>query len=199
MDASHERTLLLADYSELGQPMLADGSDVGVSRDRLHLPVPFVYDSKQSQDEVQLLYGCCLQKCVSSGESQPEAASLVRLLPTLGCCQISNITKSGIPPKQVPLCSCRGSSDGDMFSTVAIAYTLGSVTVPSLASVYNEFALKKHMDTSVHEQNFFLYFYGALFNLLGVLATMAFGGLSWSAIFHGHSKVSRSNQTISTI
>ncbi|KAK9902203.1 hypothetical protein WJX75_007656 [Coccomyxa subellipsoidea] len=84
---------------------------------------------------------------------------------------------------------CKGGSDGDMFSTVAIAYTLGSVTVPSLASVYNEFALKKHMDTSVHEQNFFLYFYGALFNLLGVLATMAFGGLSWSAIFHGHSKV----------
>lgn len=30
--------------------------------------------------------------------------------------------------------------------------TLGSVTVPSLASVFNEFALKKHMDTSVHEQ-----------------------------------------------
>ncbi len=84
---------------------------------------------------------------------------------------------------------CRGGKDGDMFSSVAIAYTLGSVTVPSLASVYNEFALKKHMDTSVHEQNFFLYFYGALFNLLGVLATMAFGGLSWSAIFHGHSKV----------
>jgi hypothetical protein len=34
----------------------------------------------------------------------------------------------------------------------AVACTLGSVTVPSLASVYNEFALKKHMDTSVHEQ-----------------------------------------------
>ena len=30
--------------------------------------------------------------------------------------------------------------------------TLGSVTVPSLASVFNEFALKKHMDTSMHEQ-----------------------------------------------
>jgi hypothetical protein len=26
--------------------------------------------------------------------------------------------------------------------------------------VYNEYALKKHMDTSVHLQNFFLYFYG---------------------------------------
>ncbi len=30
--------------------------------------------------------------------------------------------------------------------------TLGTVTVPSAASVYNEFALKKHMDTSVHLQ-----------------------------------------------
>lgn len=39
--------------------------------------------------------------------------------------------------------------------------TLGTVTVPSAASVYNEYALKKHMDTSVHLQNFFLYFYGA--------------------------------------
>lgn len=30
--------------------------------------------------------------------------------------------------------------------------TLGTVTVPSAASVYNEFALKRHMDTSVHLQ-----------------------------------------------
>ena len=77
-----------------------------------------------------------------------------------------------------------------MFTTAAIVYTLGSVTIPSLASVYNEFALKKHMETSVHEQNFFLYFYGALFNLLGVFGVMAFSNLSWSAIFYGHSKVS---------
>ena len=27
--------------------------------------------------------------------------------------------------------------------------------------VYNEFALKRNMDTSVHLQNFFLYFFGA--------------------------------------
>ena len=77
-----------------------------------------------------------------------------------------------------------------MFTSAAIIYTLGSVTIPSLASVYNEFALKKHMETSVHEQNFFLYFYGALFNLLGVFGVMGFSHLSWSAIFYGHSKVS---------
>jgi drug/metabolite transporter (DMT)-like permease len=47
---------------------------------------------------------------------------------------------------------------------------LGTVTVPSAASVYNELALKRHMDTSVHLQNFFLYFFGAAFNLAGVLA-----------------------------
>ncbi len=76
-----------------------------------------------------------------------------------------------------------------MFTTAAIIYTLGSVTIPSLASVYNEFALKKHMETSVHEQNFFLYFFGAMFNLLGVFGVMGFSHLSWSAIFYGHSKV----------
>jgi hypothetical protein len=89
----------------------------------------------------------------------------------------------------LPGCSwCRGGG-GDLFTTAAIIYTLGSVTIPSLASVYNEFALKKHMDTSVHEQNFFLYFYGAVFNLLGVFGVMGFSHLSWSAIFYGHSKV----------
>jgi hypothetical protein len=70
-----------------------------------------------------------------------------------------------------------------------MAYTLGSVSVPSLASVYNEFALKQHMDTSVHEQNFFLYFYGACFNLLGVFGVMAFARLSCADVFRGHSAV----------
>ena len=39
----------------------------------------------------------------------------------------------------------------------AVLYTLGSVTIPSLASVYNELALKKHMDTSVHLQVTLIY------------------------------------------
>ena len=41
---------------------------------------------------------------------------------------------------------------GDTLALAAVLYTLGSVTIPSLASVYNEMALKKHMDTSVHLQ-----------------------------------------------
>ena len=90
----------------------------------------------------------------------------------------------------VLLCMRRGGNDGDLFSPASLAYTLGSVSVPSLASVYNEFALKKHMDTSVHEQNFFLYFYGACFNLLGVFGVMAFARLSWADVFRGHSLVS---------
>lgn len=40
------------------------------------------------------------------------------------------------------------------------------------ASVYNEFALKKNFDTSVHLQNFFMYFYGAIFNLVGRVVGM---------------------------
>lgn len=42
---------------------------------------------------------------------------------------------------------------GDLMVLAAALYTLGSVTVPSLASVYNELALKKHMDTSIDLQN----------------------------------------------
>jgi hypothetical protein len=62
-------------------------------------------------------------------------------------------------------------------SPAAVLYTLGSITIQSLASVYNEFALKKNMETSVLLQNFFLYFYGACFNVVGVILLSLFGGI----------------------
>jgi hypothetical protein len=37
-------------------------------------------------------------------------------------------------------------------------------------------------------QNFFLYFFGTLFNLGGVLAVMAGSRLTWAAVFRGHSR-----------
>jgi hypothetical protein len=66
---------------------------------------------------------------------------------------------------------------------------LGSVTVPSAASVYNEKGLKKHMDTSVHLQNFFLYFYGVCFNLLGALGICLVKHKSFVSIFQNQSSV----------
>jgi hypothetical protein len=80
---------------------------------------------------------------------------------------------------------CASASTGDTLAPAAILYTLGSITVPSLASVYNEFALKRHMDTSVLLQNFFLYFYGACFNLAGLLGAMAFGALTPGTLLAG--------------
>ena len=71
----------------------------------------------------------------------------------------------------------------------AIVYTVGSITIPSLASVYNEMALKKNMDTSVHIQNFYLYFFGVLFNLLGLALLVVVGHQSISELFNGYSKV----------
>lgn len=71
----------------------------------------------------------------------------------------------------------------------ASIYTLGSITIPSLASVYNEMALKKNMDTSVHIQNFYLYFFGLLFNLLGLVLIVTVGHQSIPELFQGHSKV----------
>lgn len=73
--------------------------------------------------------------------------------------------------------------------TAAILYTAGSITIPSLASVYSEMALKRGMHTSVHIQNFFLYFFGLLFNLIGLASLLVLGHQSASELFKGHSQV----------
>ncbi|URE16772.1 hypothetical protein MUK42_17747 [Musa troglodytarum] len=53
----------------------------------------------------------------------------------------------------------------------AYLYTLMFVTVPSLASVFNEYALKSQFDTSIYLQNLFLYGYGAIFNFIAIVGT----------------------------
>ncbi len=83
---------------------------------------------------------------------------------------------AGITVNQLSTCD-HNTKYADIVSPAAVLYTLGSITIPSLASVYNEFALKKHMETSVLLQNFFLYFYGACFNMFGMLGMSAIGGL----------------------
>lgn len=80
----------------------------------------------------------------------------------------------------------QGAGPAETISTLAILYTVASVTIPSLASVYNEFALKKNFDTSVHLQNFFLYFYGAVFNLIGLICVVVVRGGEGLSVFHGH-------------
>lgn len=95
---------------------------------------------------------------------------------------------AGITVNQINYCS-NAVGGGDVLAPAAIIYTFGSITVPSLASVYNEFALKRHMETSVLLQNFFLYFYGACFNLLGLLVMMAAGALTPGSMLAGFSSV----------
>ncbi|XP_057999836.1 CMP-sialic acid transporter 2 isoform X1 [Hevea brasiliensis] len=73
-------------------------------------------------------------------------------------------------------------------ATGAYVYTLIFVTVPSLASVYNEYALKSQYDTSIYLQNLFLYGYGAIFNFLAILGTAIVKGPSSFDILQGHSK-----------
>ncbi|XP_004497394.1 CMP-sialic acid transporter 3 [Cicer arietinum] len=70
----------------------------------------------------------------------------------------------------------------------AYLYTFIFVTVPSMASVYNEYALKSQYDTSIYLQNLFLYGYGAMFNFLGILVTAIVKGPSSFDILEGHSK-----------
>ncbi|KAK9141330.1 hypothetical protein Scep_011011 [Stephania cephalantha] len=73
-------------------------------------------------------------------------------------------------------------------ATGAYLYTLIFVTVPSMASVFNEYALKSQFDTSIYLQNLFLYGYGALFNFLGILVSALIKGPSSLDILQGHSK-----------
>ncbi|CAL9767814.1 unnamed protein product [Musa acuminata subsp. burmannicoides] len=71
---------------------------------------------------------------------------------------------------------------------IAYVYTLVFVTVPSMASVYNEYALKSQFETSIYLQNLFLYGYGAIFNFLGIVGTALFKGPNSFNILEGHSK-----------
>ncbi|MEW5305500.1 MAG: hypothetical protein WDW36_008034 [Sanguina aurantia] len=84
-------------------------------------------------------------------------------------CPVAGVVEKAIPLVPAALC------------------TLGTITVPSAASVYNEHALKRHMDTSVHLQNFFLYLYGALFNVGILLAVSLYEGTSIPRMFAGQS------------
>ncbi|THU61662.1 hypothetical protein C4D60_Mb07t25680 [Musa balbisiana] len=70
----------------------------------------------------------------------------------------------------------------------AYSYTLMFVTVPSLASVFNEYALKSRFDTSIYLQNLFLYGYGAIFNFIAIVGTAVLKGPSSFDILQGHSK-----------
>ncbi|PPR92553.1 hypothetical protein GOBAR_AA28125 [Gossypium barbadense] len=68
------------------------------------------------------------------------------------------------------------SSFGLPVATGAYLYTLIFVTVPSLASVFNEYALKSQFESSIYHQNLFLYGYGAMFNFLAILGIAIFKG-----------------------
>ncbi|KAE8009819.1 hypothetical protein FH972_006231 [Carpinus fangiana] len=73
-------------------------------------------------------------------------------------------------------------------ATGAYLYTLIFVTVPSLASVYNEYALKSQYETSIYLQNLFLYGYGAIFNFLAIIGIAIVKGPNSLDILQGHSK-----------
>jgi hypothetical protein len=96
---------------------------------------------------------------------------------------------AGITINQLQSCGNKGEQIPGGSLLPAVLCVLGSVTVPSAASVYNEKGLKKHMDTSVHLQNFFLYFYGMCFNLMGALGMCLYQQRSFGSIFEHQTRV----------
>ncbi|KAG2487032.1 hypothetical protein HYH03_014278 [Edaphochlamys debaryana] len=96
---------------------------------------------------------------------------------------------AGITINQLQSCGSGPNPDLNVPLVPAVLCTLGTVTVPAAASVYNEFALKKHMDTSVHLQNFFLYFYGAVFNFAFLTVTAIHNRQHLGEMFQGLSLI----------
>ncbi|KAK3166233.1 hypothetical protein QOZ80_1AG0043160 [Eleusine coracana subsp. coracana] len=94
----------------------------------------------------------------------------------------------GISVNQLKSLPEGSSSLGLPIAAGAYLCTLFFVTVPALASVYNEKALKSQFDTSIYLQNLFLYGYGAIFNFLGLMITAVIQGPSSFNILEGHSK-----------
>ncbi|XP_066321980.1 CMP-sialic acid transporter 5-like isoform X2 [Miscanthus floridulus] len=94
----------------------------------------------------------------------------------------------GISINQLRTVPAGNTAFGLPVTAIAYIYTLIFVTVPSVASVYNEYALKSQYDTSIYLQNLFLYGYGAIFNFLGILGTALFQGPESFNILRGHSR-----------
>lgn len=87
------------------------------------------------------------------------------------------------------LSNCSSSVEDSVHWFTAALCTFAATTVPSAASVYNELALKKNMETSVLLQQFFLYFYGALFNLVCLLVSCWWKQRTLYQMFEGQTTV----------
>mmetsp|Transcript_1819 Transcript_1819/g.5512 ORF Transcript_1819/g.5512 Transcript_1819/m.5512 type:complete len:443 (-) Transcript_1819:66-1394(-) len=103
----------------------------------------------------------------------------------------------GITVNQLACTPLRGTKHGGLMdppgdprSFGCYFYTLCSIVVPSLASVYNEYALKKNFETSVHLQNLFMYLYGLMFNTIAlIIVWMRNGFQDIGSLFAGHNSM----------
>jgi len=95
----------------------------------------------------------------------------------------------GITVNQLACSTHPTPEDDRVISWLGYCYTLMSVTIPSAASVYNEQALKSNYETSVHLQNFFTYFYGMVFNLIGLCTLAISNGGHGLSLLSGHNSV----------
>jgi hypothetical protein len=72
--------------------------------------------------------------------------------PAATICDPAPLSPAGITVNQLQSCGGHREALPAGALVPAVLCVAGSVTVPAAASVYNEYALKRHMDTSVHLQ-----------------------------------------------
>ncbi|ACO66017.1 Drug/Metabolite transporter superfamily, partial [Micromonas commoda] len=101
----------------------------------------------------------------------------------------------GVTVNQMKLSLGAGGAEDAAMSPMALMYTAMFISFPSFASVFNEVTMKKNFETSVSLQMFFSYFWGAVFNLIGLFGVGVYrswngGSEGWMpSVFRGHSIV----------
>eukprot|EP01025_Chloroclados_australasicus_P014606 TRINITY_DN16866_c0_g1_i1.p1 TRINITY_DN16866_c0_g1~~TRINITY_DN16866_c0_g1_i1.p1 ORF type:complete len:303 (+),score=4.82 TRINITY_DN16866_c0_g1_i1:84-911(+) len=79
-------------------------------------------------------------------------------------------------------------SDGksDILTLSSLICSVAYVGVPASASVFNEVMLKRQYNTSIHQQNLILFFFGSLANFCSILYSIYFSRtMRWTTEFQG--------------
>ncbi|KAL3634966.1 CMP-sialic acid transporter 4 [Castilleja foliolosa] len=175
------------------KPLLSVSTFIQAARSNILLAVPaFLYAiNNYLKFTMQLYFNPATVKMLSNLKVLVIAVLLrfiMRRKFSIIQCEALGLLLIGITINQLKSSPDGSTALGLPVSTSAYVYTVIFVTVPSMASVFNEYALKSQYDTSIYLQNLFLYGYGAIFNFLGILGTVIIKGPNSFDIFEGHSK-----------
>ncbi|CAF1847185.1 unnamed protein product [Brassica napus] len=184
--------LIQAKHQKVGEkPLLSVSTFVQAARNNLLLAVPALLYAINNylKFTMQLYFNPATVKMLSNLKVLVIAVLLKMVMKRrFSIIQALALLLIGISVNQLRSLPEGATAIGIPLATGAYICTFIFVTVPSMASVFNEYALKSQYDTSIYLQNLFLYGYGAIFNFLGILASVIYKGPESFDILQGHSR-----------